>query len=124
MTTVADHIQMSHHDCGKLNNHSWIFHVLNTAHGSYIYIWDMDMMKKTLVHIPLGSFMVLHDDVWYGRMPEVQVMSEYTVKFLAPGLLRQHQNQFTLLIQRIMATKLIRQLLTAPTTKNPSIIVM
>ena len=36
--------------------------------GSYIYIWDVSDplgLKKTLVHIPLGSFLVLRKDVWH-----------------------------------------------------------
>ena len=36
--------------------------------GSYIYIWDVTdplELKKTLVHIPLGSFLVLREDVWH-----------------------------------------------------------
>ena len=37
-------------------------------HGMYLYIWDVDApgLKKTLLHIPFGSFLVLRDDVWHG----------------------------------------------------------
>ena len=66
---VADYVQMPHQDCDCLNNeHSWIFHVPINENGSYIYIWDVTDplgLKKALVHIPLGSFLVLRKDVWH-----------------------------------------------------------
>ena len=62
VATLADYVQMPCHDCDiRGNAHSWIFHVPNCARGSYIYIG----LKKTLVHIPLGSFLVLREDVWH-----------------------------------------------------------
>ena len=68
VATVADYVQMPHQDCecNENNIHSWIFHVPICARGSYIYIWDVENMHKTLVHIPLGSFLVLREDVWHG----------------------------------------------------------
>ena len=68
VATVADYVQMPHQDCECNENdiHSWIFHVPICARGSYIYIWDVENMHKTLVHIPLGSFLVLREDVWHG----------------------------------------------------------
>ena len=68
VATVADYVQMPHQDCecNENNIHSWIFHVPICARGSYIYIWDVENMHKTLVHIPLGSFLVLCEDVWHG----------------------------------------------------------
>ena len=69
VATVTDYVQMPHQDCGCLNDmHSWIFHVPINENGSYIYIWDVTnplALKKTLVHIPLGSFLVLREDVWH-----------------------------------------------------------
>ena len=69
VATVADYVQMPHQDCDCRNNqHSWIFHVPINKDGSYIYIWDVSDplgLKKTLVHIPLGSFLVLREDVWH-----------------------------------------------------------
>ena len=69
VATVADYVQMPHQDCDCRNNqHSWIFHVPINKDGSYIYIWDVTDplgLKKTLVHIPLGSFLVLREDVWH-----------------------------------------------------------
>ena len=69
VATVADYVQMPHQDCDCLKNqHSWIFHVPINENGSYIYIWDVTdglELKKTLVHIPLGSFLVLREDVWH-----------------------------------------------------------
>ena len=68
VATVADYVQIPHQDCecNENNIHSWIFHVPICARGSYIYIWDVENMSKTLVHIPLGSFLVLREDVWHG----------------------------------------------------------
>ena len=69
VATVADYVQMPHLDCAMhANKHSWIFHVPICKHGMYLYIWDVDApgLKKTLVHIPFGSFLVLRDDVWHG----------------------------------------------------------
>lgn len=42
--------------------------MLICARGSYIHIWDVNEqgLKKTLVHISLRSFLVLHEDVWHG----------------------------------------------------------
>ena len=34
--------------------------------SSYLYICGEDGKDKKLVWIPLGSFLVLHDDVWHG----------------------------------------------------------
>ena len=69
VATVADYVQMPHQDCDCRNNqHSWIFHVPINEGGSYIYMWDVSDplgLKKTLVHIPLGSFLVLREDVWH-----------------------------------------------------------
>ena len=61
-------MQMPHQDCkcNENNIHSWIFHVPICARESYIYIWDVENMHNTLVHIPLGSFIVLCQDVWHG----------------------------------------------------------
>lgn len=36
-----------------------------SARGSCIYIQDMETIHKTLVRIPLGSFIVLFDDMWH-----------------------------------------------------------
>ena len=69
VATVADYVQMPHQDCDCRNNlHSYIFHVPINEDGSYIYLWDVSDplgLKKTLVHIPLGSFLVLREDVWH-----------------------------------------------------------
>ena len=35
---------------------------------SYLYIWDDDGKRKKLVWIPLGSFLVLRDDLWHGGL--------------------------------------------------------
>ena len=68
MATVADYVQMPHqyYKCNENNIHSLIFHVPICARGSYIYIWNVANMHKTLVHIPLKSFLVLREDVWRG----------------------------------------------------------
>ena len=63
-------MQMPHRDCESNENniHSWVLHVPIRAPGSYIYILDVENMHKTLVHIPLGSFIVLREDWWHGRI--------------------------------------------------------
>ena len=68
VATVADYVQIPHQDCkcNENNIHRWIFYVPMCARGSYIYIWDVKTMHKTLVHIPPGSFIVLREDVCYG----------------------------------------------------------
>ena len=66
---VQDWVQAPHLDCVVTpNNHSWIFHVPLCTSGSYLYIWNQDGNDKKLVWIPLGSFLVLRDDVWHGGL--------------------------------------------------------
>ena len=67
--TVQDYVQAPHQDCQVTpDNPSWIFHVPLCKGGSYLYIWEDDCKVKKLVWIPLGSFLVLRDDVWHGGL--------------------------------------------------------
>ena len=67
--TVQDYVQAPHQDCQVTpDNPSWIFHVPLCKGGSYLYIWEDDRKEKKLVWIPLGSFLVLRDDVWHGGL--------------------------------------------------------
>ena len=66
VTTVQDWVQEPHLDCDVTpGNHDWISHMPLCTSGSYLYIWDEVGTDKNLVFIPLGSFLVLRDDVWH-----------------------------------------------------------